>query len=134
MSLQSLFYDIVKLLATLGVHFHTLLRHLYTLGRPFGVPWRSLASLVASFGTPGPPRSKSLKKGPFWTRIPTPFGEPFRHFFIKIEGVCACLFTCRVLVVLFRFPGLPEPRSARAGAVQTRFRILGFASNKPNQK
>ena len=72
-SLHSLFDDIVKLLATLGLHFHTLLRHLCTLGRPFGVPWPSLGSFIASFGTPGAPRSKSLKKKPFWIRIPTPF-------------------------------------------------------------
>ena len=63
MSLQSLCDDIVKHLATLGVHFHTLLRPLCTVGRPFGVPWPSLGSFVGLFWHTRGPKGKILKKG-----------------------------------------------------------------------
>ena len=62
LSSQSLFADMVTLLATVGLHFHTPLRLLGSCGRPFWVPWRYLGCFVASFGTPGAPRAKSLKK------------------------------------------------------------------------
>ena len=145
--MQSLFDDIVKLLATLGLHFHTLLRPLCTFGLHLGSFLRSLGTLGPLFGilfsTLG---AQGQLCGLFWhTRGPKVeitkketvldpnnllFWRPFGSLLINIEGVCACLFTCRVLVVFLRFPGLPVPRSARAGAVQTRFHILGFVLKK----
>ena len=49
-SLQRLFDDIVQLLATLGLHFHTLLRPLCTFGLHLGSFLRSLGTLGPSFG------------------------------------------------------------------------------------
>ena len=104
-----------KLLATLGLHFHTPLRPLCTFGLHLGSFLRSLGTLGPSFGvlfsTLG---AQGQLCGLFWhTRGPKVeitkkeavldstkyfFGEPFGSFFINIEGVCGRLFACRVLV------------------------------------
>ena len=111
--MQSLFDDIVKLLATLGLHFHTLLRPLCTFGLHLGSFLRSLGTLGPSFGllfstlgaqgqlcglfwhTRGPKVEITKKEAVFDPKYYF-FGEPFRHFSVKIEGVCGCLVACRL--------------------------------------
>ena len=62
--------------------------------RYFGRPWPALWLLLAPLG----PQRRNLKKRPSWSLNTASFGEPFRHFSVKIEGVFRRLIAFRDLV------------------------------------